>query len=169
MNSMYRRQRQVAVAAALVAVAATASCATQDNQRGNTETSVETFATKSAPNPVRHDLEPLTKRFPALGEPVAASWVSGDMGDPDVPGPSTYWLDSVVELTQETADALKSRYRPVPTNARPDVWTTLTGSLPAGDYLASDDLDGAFASSEVTAKAFLAQDVPVIVITALGQ
>lgn len=130
---------------------------------------MESFATKSAPNPVRHDPEPLIKRFPALGKPVATSWVSGDMGDPNVPGPSTYWLDSVVELTPETAAELKTRYQPVPTSERPEVWGTLTGSLPSGGYLSSAELDRAFTSGKVTAKVFLAQDVPVIVITALGQ
>lgn len=130
---------------------------------------METFATKGAPNPVRHDPEPLIKRFPALGKPVATSWVSGTMGDPDIPGPSTYWLDSVVELTPEAAAELKSRYQPAPTTERPDVWDTLTPTLPAGGYLMGKELNRAFTSTRVVAKAFLAQDVPVIVITALGQ
>ncbi|MCL2490908.1 MAG: hypothetical protein FWF36_09375, partial [Propionibacteriaceae bacterium] len=46
----------------------------------------------------RTDLEPLTKRFPLLGSPVAAIWYSGQMGDDSIPGPTTYWIDAVVTL-----------------------------------------------------------------------
>jgi hypothetical protein len=78
-------------------------------------------ATKSKSNPVRHDLEQLTKRFSALGLPIDASWVSGGMGDPGVPGPSLYWIDAIVELKADTASDLEARYRPVATTATPDV------------------------------------------------
>ncbi|WP_280833025.1 hypothetical protein [Mycolicibacterium frederiksbergense] len=126
-------------------------------------------AAKTTSNPVRHELEPLTKRFPALGSPVTASWVSGDMGDPQVPGPSLYWIDSIVELSPAVADDLKAKYRPVPTSAQPDVWETLRANLPAGGYLASDQLDSAFTSTKIKAKAFLAENAPVVIITATGE
>ncbi|WP_131810515.1 hypothetical protein [Mycolicibacter sinensis] len=128
-----------------------------------------TIATKHLPNPVRHDPEPLIKRFPKLGSPVAASWASGEMGDPRVPGPSTYWLDSIVELNPTTVADLKARYNPVPTTAQPDVWETLAGALPAGGYLTSSALDEAFSSAKIRSKAFLAERAPVLVLTALGQ
>ncbi|WP_133055496.1 hypothetical protein [Mycolicibacter terrae] len=128
-----------------------------------------TIATKHSPNPIRHDLEPLTKRFPALGSPVAVSWVSGDMGDQRVPGPSTYWLDSIVELKSTTVADLKARYHPAPTTVPPDVWETLAGALPAGGYLTSSALDEAFSSTKIRSKAFLAEQAPVLVISALGQ
>lgn len=83
-------------------------------------------------NPVRHELEPLTKRFPALGPPVAASWVSGDWGSPRMPGPSLYWIDAIVEVSSATADGLEASYRPVPTANQPDVLETLRGRLPPG-------------------------------------
>jgi hypothetical protein len=126
-------------------------------------------ATKTTSNPVRHELEPMTKRFPALGSPVSASWVSGDMGDPSVPGPSLYWIDAVVELKAETANDLKARYQPVPTSAMPDVWNTLSQMLPKGGYLTSEQLDAAFTTAKLKSKAFLAADAPVIVISAIGE
>jgi hypothetical protein len=130
---------------------------------------VGTTAAKSEPNPVRNDLEPLTKRFPALGTPVAALWVSGEMGDSRVPGPSTYWLDSVIELTPDTAATLVDKYQPAPTTEQPDVWKTLTNALPGSSYLTSDALDGAFSSARLNARAYLAVGSPVVVITAMGQ
>jgi hypothetical protein len=130
---------------------------------------VEATAQKTAANPVRHDLEPLTKRFPALGNPVSASWVSGTMGDSRVPGPSLYWIDAVVELTPETANRLAQTFAPTQTTIRPEVWTTLNDVLPHGQLLSSEALDAAFTSQDVNAKVFLAQDAPIVVITALGE
>ncbi|BBY56595.1 hypothetical protein H7J07_03910 [Mycobacterium koreense] len=131
---------------------------------------METAARKSTDNnTIRHDLEPLTKRFPALGTPDAASWVSGVMGDPRMPGLSTYWIDAIVDVNPATMTELKSRYQPVPTTARPDVWNTLTGLLPAGGYLANDALNSAFATQQSRAKVFLAEQVPVVVITSISE
>lgn len=126
-------------------------------------------AAKTTSNPVRHELEPLTKRFPALGSPVSASWVSGDMGDPRVPGPSLYWIDAIIEVSPATADRLKATHRPVPTADQPDVWETLRGNLPQGGYLAGDQLDRAFRSTKISGHVFLAADAPVVVITATGE
>ncbi len=133
------------------------------------ERTVTAPAGKTTSNPVRHELEPLTKRFPALGSPVAASWVSGDMGDPEVPGPSLYWIDSIVELTPSTADDLKTKYRPIPTTNWPDVWESLHDLLPQSGYLSGPQLDAAFTSTKIKSKAFLAEDAPVVVITATGE
>lgn len=157
--------RAITATAALV-VSVAVSCSLQ----AQPETPVrQSTATKSAPSPVRHDPEPLTRRFPALGSPVAASWVSGVMGDPNMPGPSTYWLDAVVKVTPETVSGLKARYHPVPAGARPEVWQALAQMVPAGDYLTGGELDAAFTSPKGNAKIFLAQQVPVVVIAALSQ
>ncbi|ODR27510.1 hypothetical protein [Mycolicibacterium porcinum] len=126
-------------------------------------------AAKHTSNPVRHELEPLTKRFPAIGSPVNASWVSGDMGDPDVPGPSLYWIDSIVELNPSVAEDLKARYRPIPTTDRPDVWESLRADLPQGGLLSSSQLDAAFTGTKIKSRAYLAEDAPIIVITATGE
>ncbi|OHU07129.1 hypothetical protein BKG60_00515 [Mycobacterium syngnathidarum] len=164
-----RRISAVALPLTLAAVFALSACAASSNNGQQMERTVTAPAAKTTSNPVRHELEPLTKRFPALGSPVAASWVSGDMGDPEVPGPSLYWIDSIVELTPSVAEDLKTRYRPIPTTNRPGVWESLHDSLPQGGFLASDQLDAAFTSSKIKSKAFLAEDAPIIVITATGE
>ena len=156
-------------AVALLITPTTASCVPQPRHSRSTETSVQTPARKTTKNPVRHELEPLTKRFPALGSPISASWVSGDMGDPEAPGPSMYWIDAIVELTPDAVTALKSKYQPVATTTRPDVWNTLVPMLPAGVYLISSALDEAFTSTKIRAKAYLAEQASVIVITSMGE
>ncbi|MCV7386144.1 hypothetical protein H7K14_20235 [Mycolicibacter longobardus] len=157
-----------AAAALLLASLSMASCTPHTHDSHGGEAALGTIATKNAPNPLRHDSEPLTKRFPRLGSPVTTSWVSGDMGDPRVPGPSTYWLDCIVELAPATIADLKARYRPAPTTVHPDVSGTLAGVLPAGSYLASGALDEAFSSTSISSTVFLAEQAPVIVISALG-
>jgi len=79
----------------------------------------EDAAEKSGTGETRTDLEPLTKRFSALGDPVAATWISGTMGSSDVPGPSTYWIDAVVEVTPAQADELRRDYAPKPPTPHP--------------------------------------------------
>jgi hypothetical protein len=160
MNSM-RRNMSAAVVACLTFVVSACNPAPPASSNAP--------AAKTTSNPVRHELEPLTKRFPALGSPVSASWVSGDMGDPRVPGSSRYWIDAIVEVSPATADGLKATHRPLPTADRPDVWETLRDVLPQGGFLASDQLDAAFTSTKISGHVFLAADAPVVVITATGE
>lgn len=96
------------------------------------------------------------------------SWVSGDMGDPGLRGPSLRWIDAGVDMKAETASDLKARYQPVRTTATPDVWNTVTEMLPKGGYLASDQLNAAFTAAKVKTRLLLAADAPVIVINAIG-
>ena len=62
---------------------------------------------KDGTGSVRHDLEPLTKRFSALATPISATWMSGTLSG-DSPGPSTYWIDGVVTLRPEVAQSLRA-------------------------------------------------------------
>lgn len=170
MTNFPRASRRSAVVLSLTLVTfALSACFPSSHDRQQMETNVNAPAAKTTSNPVRHELEPLTKRFPALGTPVTASWVSGDMGDPRVPGPSLYWIDSIVELSPTVADDLKVRYRAVPTTNQPDVWETLRADLPQGGLLGSEQLNAAFTSTRIKSKAYLAENSPVIVITAVGE
>jgi hypothetical protein len=118
------------------------------------------------PTEVRHDLEPLTSRFPALGVPEAATWVMWNSSRPDdrgVPGPTTYWIHAVVELAPATADHLEQRYRPQP-GSPPEVQDLLTDALPSGPYLTGAALDGAFTTPALAATAYLNPDADVLVV-----
>lgn len=56
-------------------------------------------AQKSGDGVLGADIEPLTKRFAELGTPVKVHWKSGTLGSDAAPGPSSYWIDAVVEGT----------------------------------------------------------------------
>jgi hypothetical protein len=124
-------------------------------------------ATKTGTGDVRTDLEPLTKRFSALGRPVSATWMSGTLGG-DAPGPSTYWIDAVVEVSPETAATLRAA-SPEPTTETPDVEDGVRSAVPSGQLLRSTALDALFAEGSFRAKAYLAADSDTVVLVALGQ
>lgn len=163
------RWRWLAVGLALCVGVFASGCTSEPSARTVRDSTEETTAQKRDANPVRHDLEPLLKRFPELGTPVSASWVSGNVGDPNVPGPSLYWLDAVVTLTPATATQLAQKYAPATAPGRPDVWTTLQDVLPPGPLSSGEQLNRAFTSNDVKTKAYLAEDAPVIVLVAMGE
>jgi len=117
-------------------------------------------AEKSGSGEVRHDLAPLTDRFPQLGEPESATWLSGTMGD--APGPSLYWIDAVIVLAPEEFDTLQegSTLEQVPApEAEVD--------LPAGPLLRSDELDAEFSQDEFQTEIYLDEASRSVVLITL--
>lgn len=156
---------------ALLAALSLSACGNEQPPDDDPETSrvSEDAAEKSGTGETRTDLEPLTKRFSALGDPVAATWMSGTMGSSDVPGPSTYWIDAVVEVTPAQADELRRDYAPKSTDAAPDVIAGLRDSLPDEPLLTSAELNGAFTEGRFGATAYLAPASHCVVLVALGE
>ena len=167
---MSHRRRALATAAALLTLTATGACSTQpDPSTDRTRSTVSSAApgTKTGTGEVRTDLEPLTKRFSALGQPVSATWMSGTLGG-DAPGPSTYWIDAVVKVTPETAATLRAA-APQPTAGTPEVEDGVRSAVPSGQLLTSKALDALFAQGSFRATAYLAADSDTVVLVALGQ
>lgn len=115
---------------------------------------------------LRTDLEPLTKRFPALGAPVGAEWMGGTLGD--APGPSTYWIDAVIEVDPAVADELRATYAPEAVSTPPDVVSGVQERIPEGTWLSSDELDAAVSGSGYSTDVYVAQDEPFVVLAAIG-
>lgn len=118
---------------------------------------------------MRPDLEPLTSRFPALGHPVSAQWQSGTLGDADVPGPTSYWIDGVVTLAPEVADQLRAEHDPVAGDQSPDVVDAVGDVIPEGSLTRSDSLDGALSQGEWAVHGWLVEGQDVLVLEAKGQ
>jgi hypothetical protein len=117
--------------------------------------------------PVRHDLEPLVKRFGALGSPRGATWQGGTLGSDRVPGPSTYWIEAVVQLEPGTAHRLVEANggAPVPP---PQIDGALTPALTAGPWAASEPLDGAFRAEGFRGRAFVDEAHDTLVLLLVG-
>ncbi|MGV0815419.1 hypothetical protein ABQF34_26000 [Mycolicibacterium boenickei] len=127
---------------------------------GGDEITSTTTETAVQADQIRHDLEPLTKRFPEIGHPVSAAWMSGTVGAPSdsrvtAPGPSIYWIDAIIELEPATADALRSKYAPSPTGEVPNLNESLQPEVPAGPFLTSKALDTALSNNDWRSAAYL--------------
>lgn len=125
-------------------------------------------AAKSGTGELREDIEPLLTRFPVLDGIEQARWMSGRFGDPDNPGPSTYWIDAVVTLPADLAAQLRADHTPVRTGETPDVVAGLRDHLPPGPFQSSAALDGAIRHGRWVASAYLDEQTGQLVLVATG-
>jgi hypothetical protein len=125
-------------------------------------------AAKSGTGELRTDLDPLVTRFPVLGAPAGARWMSGTFGRSDVPGPSTYWIDAVVALPRAEVERVESAYAPADEGRTPDVAEGMRAELPGGPFLTGDALDAAFDHERWHASAFLDPESGELVLVATG-
>ncbi|MCT1618853.1 hypothetical protein [Janibacter hoylei] len=142
----------------LVVVLGSACGASSDDDRHVADKHVDERGTRS-------DVEPLTQRFPDLGDPVSATWQSGTLGDSrTAPGPSTYWIDAAVTVEPEVADSLRAQ--PSPDGDRP---MHLVDAV--GDELGDGTFDEVALAGPDTwqVDAWVAADRDVVVISARGQ
>lgn len=144
--------RPVGVALVFAVAISLGGCRSGD-ESPRTETSIQA-------NAIRHDLEPLTKRFPNIGSPISATWMSGTLGAQSdsrvtVPGPSVYWIEAIIELQPSTADALRSKYTPTATGEAPSLKESLRTEVPAGPFLTSRALDTALSNNDWRSTAYL--------------
>jgi hypothetical protein len=104
--------------------------------------------------PVRTDHEPLTKRFPQLGNFIATHWQGESAGTDTggVPGPTDVRIRALVQLSANDRSALGSRYSwsPAPADWDKDMSSELRVYLPSGstwkanDRFTSDLLSGGY-------------------------
>ncbi|MFI2753288.1 hypothetical protein ACGIF2_07620 [Cellulomonas sp. P22] len=125
--------------------------------------------TKSGTGEVRHELEPLVSRIPALSAATDATWLSGTLGDSRAPGPSLYWIDAVVVLPDEAADGMRASLDLEPAAGAPEVADGLEATLPEGDLLQGDALDEAFSAGDWQTTAYLEAQGNRLVLLVVGR
>jgi hypothetical protein len=128
---------------------------------------VDRAAGPPPPTGVRRDLGPLIERFPAIGTPTSAIWVTWNNATGGPAAPTTYWIDVVVTLAPTTAAELVAAHRPIDAGGRPTVQALLDSKVPAGPFLTSDSLDEALSTSGWRSSAYLDRDGRQLVISAL--
>lgn len=161
---MSTRTRTIVVATALVATFALAGCGgepTPVNPRTDT-----TMTTQS--DTIRHDPEPLTKRFPAIERPVSVTWVGWSNASGRAPGPTTYWVQAIIELEPAVAAGLRTRFAPADTGRSPDMTAALRDVLPPARFLSSSALGDALSSAEWRSAAFIAAQSDTLVIDSIS-
>lgn len=158
----------VALLAVGIALGTTGGCA---RAAGDEERLVSLAnAPKSGSGEVRHDLEPLTSRIPALDGIVEATWFGGTFGDGDRnPGPSTYWIDAVVTLPPGRADQLRTEMDLPAANRGPQYVADLAPYVPDGAFLTSPELDETFSAGAWDTYAYLTETGDELVLIIVGE
>jgi hypothetical protein len=118
---------------------------------------------------MRTDLEPLTRGFPAIGEPRSAQWQSGTLGDGrSAPGPSTHWIDGVVELDPQVADRLRLDAGP-PAGTVPDLTPDIVVLVPDGRLASVDGLGQGQGAKGWSSQSWLVEGTDTLLISAVGE
>ncbi|MET7773828.1 hypothetical protein [Nocardia sp. NPDC005366] len=118
---------------------------------------------------IRYDPEPLIEYFPLIGQPKSVAWRTWNNASGRVPGPTIYWIEAVVGLTEETAATLRSRFASAEQVQAPRVKGDLNSSVPGGSYLSGRELDTALGGSAKWgggANGYLHRDQPTLVVLA---
>ena len=112
----------------LAAILGTAGCSTETTANQRTSTGGSTMSAIA----VRTDRDPLTQRFPKLGDFVEAHWQGWLVGDSDVPGPSDVMIQGFVVLQPADLVAITSGYawETVPTDWNTTVNDELRAYIP---------------------------------------
>lgn len=171
MCSSVRRRARTSLALLVAAAVAIVGAGCDRVSSGPRETSTEASqqAQKTGSGERRTDLGPLTDRFSALESPAGATWYSGTLGRGEAPGPSSYWIDAVVQLSDAQTEDLVQRYGPESTAERPVVVDDLSSDLPSAPLVASDELDRAFSTAGFVSRVWLDPENGRLVLSAVGQ
>lgn len=114
---------------------------------------------------IRHELDPLTDRFPQLAGATSATWMSGTLGDGRAPGPSTYWIDAILTFDEAGYATLRAHSDPQPTTERPELDPGLDPFAPTGPLFRSDALDADFSADERRTRVYLDDDSASLILT----
>ena len=173
----HRLAPRATVVATVVAVVAglLAGCASSPSPDRTTAASASASdsATRSGTGEIRHELGPLTDRFPQLATALSATWMSGTMGDERVPGPSTYWIDAVVVLDEAGfAELLALAPGEAGSGAKaelPDLDPGLDDALPPGPFVRSSALDDDFSQDGRSTQVLLDDATSSVILTSRFQ
>lgn len=115
----------------------------------------------------RTDTAPLTSRFPAIGTPVGATWVTWNNADPRVPGPTTYRIDAVITLQPQTARALADLTNPAQVPP-PEVAPEIRVEVSDGPFATGPALIDALSTPGWAATGYLDSARNQLVVSATG-
>ncbi|MCV7150578.1 hypothetical protein H7I57_04610 [Mycobacterium pyrenivorans] len=106
---------------------------------------------------VRHDTEQLAQTFPALGTPVAASWITWDNtgSGSETSRLRLNWIDAVVQVTPATMEVLVTEHESEESEHRPAVQKVLEPDVPPGPFLTGIELNIAFGGDRRSTRVFL--------------
>lgn len=118
------------------------------------------------------DSAPVLDRTRGLPDDARFLWFSGTLGG-DAPGPSTYWLDAMVTMTEHQAQKLREVCPPdgvsVGSASAPDVLDALETQIPVDDLMECPELATQIEVDGWQTRAWMSPTEPVLVLSLLGQ
>jgi hypothetical protein len=157
------RNTLIALGLALLVAFPTAGCWYDDTTGTDMNSAVDTAE-------VRTDRDPIATRFPRLGAFTDVHWVGGTLGDDRVPGPSTYFIEAVVNLAPDDVARLSGEYELTPAPAPPQAPQSLAPFLEGGGaWATSDELEAGFGPQDWASDVFVRLDDGVAYVSARGE
>ncbi|MFB7877812.1 hypothetical protein ACFC06_21410 [Nocardia sp. NPDC056064] len=115
---------------------------------------------------IRHDPDPLTKRFPLIENPTSVSWITWNNQGGRAPGPTTHWIQAVVELQPEVANGLRASFK-LSISEPNQFESTVRSSIPPGPYMSGAEFDEAFSKNGWKVGVHLQADGNILLIDAV--
>lgn len=112
---------------------------------------------------VRHDTAELARTFPALGDPVSASWIRWDNAG-DASRATAVWIDAVVKVTPPTMESLLQQHDSERSTRHPAVQKVLEADVPAGPFRTGVELNMAFSPGRRSTRVFLDPPLDTVVL-----
>lgn len=132
-----------------------AGCQGTDNNAEGED--VNSTTGKVVSDGIRTDPEPITSRYPALSALTSVVWVAGTLGDREIPGPDSYWIDAIVQLPE--ADHRDLHIGTLEVAELPeDFHSELRDQVPGGEYRTSSELRELFQYKTGEIAVLLARD-----------
>jgi hypothetical protein len=131
-------------AAALLGTGAGCAFIRKDSPISRSDASPADDREKQWDGKIRHDLDPLKKRFKNLGDDYTATWAGGAYGinaGRGAPGMTAYWLDAVIHLNPVITRDLEERIGDAASHETPTIKKELRGEIPSGTALTSGALN----------------------------
>jgi len=116
----------------------------------------------------RHDLGPLVSRVPELAVASEATWYSGTVGDPRVPGPSTYWIDAVVTLPRVVMETILGQYDFAQADVPADLIPELLPEVPNGRLMSSEALNASWSYFPWFVSVYVSEGTDRLVVLIIG-
>jgi hypothetical protein len=157
------RNRMITLGLALLVALTTAGCSYGDTTGTDVNSKIDAAE-------VRTDRDPIATRFPRLGAFTDVRWAGGTLGDDRVPGPSTYFIEAVVNLAPDDVARLSGEYELSPAAALPQAPQSLAPFLEgSGAWATSDELEAGFGSQDWASDVFVRLDDGVAYVSARGE
>lgn len=162
-------RRMAAVVAVAAAVVTAGGCASSAGTQADGARGTESGSTGASA--LRHETDPIERRFPEFEEIRSTSWVSKvlNAGSSGVPGPSDVRLTGVAAISASAVSGITEKYPCKKSRISFAIPKTLSGEIKQSDgWCSSKELDQAITQGSYEGTFYLDVDRRVVVFDAVN-